>query len=106
MTDEEYLVELVKYYPDRGHDLEKRLSECAMGLAGEAGETTDLLKKHLIYGRTLDREALVLEMGDVLNYLTKLSHEIGVDMAEIRRRNIAKLDARLKNSPAHYWRKE
>jgi NTP pyrophosphatase (non-canonical NTP hydrolase) len=41
----------------------------AMGLAGEAGEVCDLLKKHLLHGKELDRDELNKELGDVLWYL-------------------------------------
>jgi len=102
MNEDEYKERLLEFYPDRGHDAAMRLAECAMGLGGETGEAVDLLKKHLIYGRPLEREALIAEMGDVLNYLTKLSHEIGVDMAEIRERNINKLWARTQKQPGYF----
>ena len=36
----------------------RSLANCAMGLAGEAGECTDIIKKHLFHDHELDREHL------------------------------------------------
>ena len=45
---------------------EQQLANAALGLAGEAGEVADTLKKHLFHARPLDREAVVKELGDCL----------------------------------------
>ena len=47
----------------------RSLANCAMGLAGEAGECTDIIKKHLFHDHELDREHLAKELGDVAWYL-------------------------------------
>lgn len=66
----------------------------SMGLAGEAGETCDLLKKVIFHGHDLDKEKLKLELGDVLFYLTWLADVYGFQMSEIAQANITKLRAR------------
>lgn len=40
----------------------------AMGIAGEAGEIIDILKKSFAYGKEVDREKLLAELGDCLFY--------------------------------------
>lgn len=49
----------------------------AMGLAGEAGEVADLLKKVLFHDRELDRDKLIQELGDVRWYLECLCYANG-----------------------------
>jgi NTP pyrophosphatase (non-canonical NTP hydrolase) len=66
----------------------------AVGLSGEAGEVLELHKKWLLHGKPLSREKLLLELGDVLWYLTLLSRIHGITFAEIIHANIAKLEAR------------
>lgn len=63
------------------------------GLAGEAGEVVELLKKHVRDGR-LDVEDLALELGDVLYYLTRIGQEFGLTLGDIQERNMLKLIAR------------
>lgn len=74
----------------------RELSLCGMGVSGEAGEVTDLLKKVVHHGRPFDdvRSKLILEMGDVLWYLAHLANVIGVDLGDVAQANIDKLRAR------------
>lgn len=69
--------------------------ECSiLGLAGEAGETVDLLKKVLYHGKSLDREKLKLELGDVLFYLADIAEKYGIPLSEVAEGNVEKIDAR------------
>lgn len=74
----------------------QELSLCGMGVSGEAGEVTDLLKKVVHHGRPFDdvRSKLILEMGDVLWYLAHLANVMGVDLGDVAQANIDKLRAR------------
>jgi len=65
-----------------------------MGLAGEAGEVVDLLKKILYHGKLLDREKLKLELGDVLWYVADVARQYGIPLSEVRDGNVAKLTER------------
>lgn len=65
-----------------------------MGLAGEAGECVDLMKKHLFQGHTLDKEHLAKELGDVAWYLAVTAHAIGYDLETVFKMNIEKLRKR------------
>lgn len=76
------------------------LSHAALGLAGEAGEVADLVKKSQYASRTLDRERLVEELGDVLWYLTYLVGEVGLTLEELAVANVFKLEGR--HSKDHY----
>lgn len=63
------------------------------GFAGETGELIEHLKK-LVRNGTLDRQALLLEMGDAHFYLTFLAGYFGFTMEQIEQANKAKLTAR------------
>jgi NTP pyrophosphatase (non-canonical NTP hydrolase) len=71
-----------------------RLNHAVLGMAGEVGELAGALEKWLYYGRALDRENLIEEMGDLLWYVAQLCNAIAVDMSTVMEANIAKLRAR------------
>lgn len=63
----------------------------ALGLAGEAGEVADLVKKWSFQGHELDVPRIVEELGDVLWYIALAAEALNIDMAEIMSRNVQKL---------------
>jgi len=65
-----------------------------LGLAGEAGECADLLKKHLYQDDRPIKEDLINELGDVLWYVSETATALGIWMDEIAQRNIDKLRMR------------
>lgn len=66
----------------------------AVGLAGEAGEVAETVKKGIFHRHGLDREKMVKELGDVLWYTAALCSVMGVDMGEVMQANIDKLRQR------------
>lgn len=84
---------VAKAAAEPGADLLCQLFIMTTGLAGEAGEVVELLKKHVRDGK-LDVDELALELGDVLYYLTRIGQEFGLSLAEIKERNQLKLIAR------------
>ena len=68
-------------------------------LAGEAGEVAEKLGKLMrdegwSPGSPLtadQRDALALELGDVLWYVAAVAHDLGLPLAEVAERNVAKL---------------
>ena len=73
---------------------DERLLDAAAGLAEEAGEVLGHVRKHVMQGRALDREAVVKELGDALWCLAIAAHSLGVPLSEVARVNEAKLRAR------------
>jgi NTP pyrophosphatase (non-canonical NTP hydrolase) len=74
-----------------GGDGEKRLIVSALGLAGEAGEFANLVKKMTAHGHPFDPEALMNELGDVLWYLAEAATATGLSLEEIASQNVDKL---------------
>ena len=66
----------------------------AIGIAGEAGELLDGVKKHVIYNKPLDRENITEELGDLEFYMEQLRQNIGVTREETLAANMAKLAVR------------
>lgn len=69
----------------------------AMGIAGEAGEVADYIKKIVFHSHELSREKLAEELGDVMWYLAYLSEVIGYSLSEIADINLKKLRKRYPN---------
>jgi NTP pyrophosphatase (non-canonical NTP hydrolase) len=77
---------------DRTH--EQQLANAALGLTGEAGETAELIKKHLFHATPLDHDAVIQELGDCLWYIGAFATVLGLSLDEIAERNIEKLRRR------------
>jgi NTP pyrophosphatase (non-canonical NTP hydrolase) len=73
------------------HNRRRLLANFAMGLCGEAGEVSEPIKKHLFHDKDLDVQALKLELGDALWYLTALTQTLGLTLEEVAEANVQKL---------------
>ena len=69
----------------------------ALGLAGEAGEVADHIKKGVFHQHGIDLEKLKKEIGDTLWYLAALCTTLDLDMSSIMQANIEKLKVRYPN---------
>ena len=73
----------------------------ALGLVGEAGELSDLIKKNVAHGHPIttkeDRDKLIKELGDVFWYLSQIAREYGLRLSEVAKDNILKLRTRYPN---------
>ena len=96
MNFEEYQSEASQtaHYPRRMSNLEYP----TLGLAGEAGEVANIVKKiQRDHGGILNdeiRAKLKDELGDVLWYISACSDELGITLAEIAEFNVNKLAKR------------
>ena len=82
-------------YPDKGSNFVYP----TLGLAGEAGEVAEKVKKVIRdKGGQPDQETkdmLKKELGDVLWYISQLATELNLSLDEIAEKNIEKLISRL-----------
>jgi NTP pyrophosphatase (non-canonical NTP hydrolase) len=70
------------------------LLHMAVGVAGEAGELLDAVKKHAIYGADLDIENVIEELGDLEFYLQGIRQELKLSRSAVLAENIRKLKIR------------
>lgn len=83
------IIELHRAVPAMAH-----LSHMALGVSGEAGELVDAIKKHSIYGKPIDRENVVEELGDLEFYMEGIRDTLGITRDETIAHNQAKLAKR------------
>lgn len=81
--------------PLSGH--ETMIIWSAIGLAGEAGEVVDSIKKGIFHRHGLEKEKIEKELGDVLWYVAALCTKLDIDMESVMQKNIDKLLARYPN---------
>lgn len=70
------------------------LMHAAVGIAGEAGELLDAVKKHWAYNKPLDLANVVEELGDLEFYMRALRTQLNVSREYILINNIEKLNKR------------
>lgn len=66
----------------------------AIGLAEEGAEVLSLMKKHVFHGHPLDREKIIIEMGDVAWNFFRLCAHLNVNPEEVFAKNNQKLRVR------------
>ena len=85
-------------YPDVG----RNLIYPTLGLTGEAGEVADKVKKVLRDKEGVfdddAKESIMLELGDVLWYISQLSSELGFQLDQVATVNLEKLSSRSKRN--------
>ena len=93
MTFDEYqeFARSTAIYPE-----ECKVTYPTLGLCGEAGEVAEKVKKNIRDGKSLD--GVGLELGDVLWYLAILADDLGVDLEDIAKWNVDKLQRRMKSN--------
>lgn len=65
-----------------------------VGMCGEAGEASELVKKNAFHGHTLDCKHLASELGDVLWYIAYTADDLGYPLSAIMAMNQEKLAKR------------
>jgi len=66
----------------------------AIGLAGEAGEVAEIVKKAIFHQQGVDMEKMKKELGDVLWYVAALCSHLEITMEDVMTHNLDKLRAR------------
>lgn len=73
------------------------ITNAAMGIAGEAGEYVDLLKKSLYHGHDLDKQKAKKELGDISFYVAWAAYCHGFELNDVFSTVIEKLKIRYPN---------
>jgi len=103
MTFQEYqeLVKTTAIYPNIGNNYVYP----TLGLAGEAGEVAEKIKKVIRDNNGMvdseKKEEIAKELGDVLWYLAQLSTELKLDFDYIAEKNLEKLKSRQERNRLH-----
>lgn len=79
--------------PESQIDIGGVLNGC-LGLAGEAGEFNDLIKKWIFHEKRIDTDHAKKELGDVLWYVALICESFNWNMSDIMQLNVDKLKAR------------
>lgn len=74
-----------------GPDMASELHHHTTGMAGEAGELLDATKKVWIYGKPVDVEHIIEEMGDLRWYFQAMLNMLGLTDEDIQAANTVKL---------------
>lgn len=83
---EDFVRALVKPLPFAEH-----LTHMALGVAGESGELVDAIKRSAIYGKPLDRDNVIEELGDLAFYMQGLMSALDLDWHTVIQANGSKL---------------
>lgn len=75
--------------PQKAH-----LDHMQTGVCTEAGELADAIKKHVFYGKELDLENVVEEIGDCFFYLQGIMNSLGIEKDWVIDHNVSKLSKR------------
>lgn len=100
MTFTEYQAKsrLTALYPNRDNNFVYP----TLGLAGEAGEVAEKIKKIIRDKNNLvgpeDQQEISKELGDVLWYVAQIATELKISLDDVAENNIAKLASRLERN--------
>lgn len=101
---DDYHVAMVERLQKSGRDIIESLTplkaatiHMAMGVGGEAGELIDAVKRWAIYGKDIDRENVVEELGDLEFFMQGIRQNCDITRDETLLANMAKLDVRYKD---------
>lgn len=77
----------------RGRHAVVSLVEASLGLASEAGEVAQIIRKHEYESHGIKPGSLALELGDVLHYLVQACDYLGISLEELAALNAVKMKA-------------
>ena len=74
-----------------------QLMGACIGLSGEVGEFSELVKKYVFQGADFDRQKAIKELGDIRYYYALACIALNVSIEEVETTLIDKLSKRYKN---------
>ncbi|AGH26283.1 MazG [Prochlorococcus phage MED4-213] len=91
-----YLADRLVELDRKGANIE-RLTTSGVGLAAESGEFLEIVKKMVFQGKPwndANREHLIIELGDVMWYVAQACMALEIDLDDVIKGNIKKLEKR------------
>ena len=91
-----YLADRLVELDRKGANIE-RLTTSGVGLAAESGEFLEIVKKMVFQGKpwnNANREHLIIELGDVMWYVAQACMALEIDLDDVIKGNIKKLEKR------------
>ena len=91
-----YLADRLVELDRKGTNIE-RLNTSGVGLAAESGEFLEIVKKMVFQGKPWNdsnREHLIIELGDVMWYVAQACMALEIDLDDVIKGNIKKLEKR------------
>jgi NTP pyrophosphatase (non-canonical NTP hydrolase) len=70
------------------------ITHMLFGIITETGELTDIFKKSLAYGKEIDWVNVEEEIGDIMFYIASFCRINGLDLENIIKTNVLKLESR------------
>lgn len=83
-----------KFVMNRHYAFRRAKEEAALGLASEAGEVAQLVRKEEFEGKSAAVTDVAFELADVLHYVMLLSTHLGMSLAQLWKLNVFKLKER------------
>lgn len=77
--------------------IKANLMHHAVGVASEAGELLDAVKKNFIYNKPVDRENVIEELGDLEFYIAGIREALAITRDQTLEANMSKLAKRYPN---------
>lgn len=93
MNMNEYQEKAMRTRPKYATDNDQIIN-AVMGLCGEVGEISDMLKKYFFQGHGLDYEEIAHELGDVMWYIALMCDAMQIQMSKVAEMNVDKLQKR------------
>lgn len=93
MTFKEYQIQAQQFLKENLSN-GQRLNLAALGLNGQSGEFADAWKKHIYHHKQFNKDQFILQLGDILWYLSLAAKPLGTSLQEIAQKNIQKLSTR------------
>jgi NTP pyrophosphatase (non-canonical NTP hydrolase) len=91
---DDYQRSIIPYFKNEKTTPEDLLLQCAFGVGEEAGEVLGKFKRRYREGGVDDQDILI-EMGDLLGYMSALADAMGYSLQQIAEMNIDKLNKRI-----------
>lgn len=71
-------------------------------LSGETGEVAEKVKKAIFKNQSLNgtefKESIILELGDVLWYLSQLAKQLDINLEDVAKTNLEKINSRARRN--------